>query len=1554
MSRGAREGNNALIKDLDGVSSSNSLAEKMMMWNTPIAIVNIIYDAGKATKESLANAAVFAVRYGHWELAEYFLYKEEKSGGLLGLISHFHHEALLPDGQKKWQQPPKSVSVLKRGPRGMTPLHCASANPDLGPLKVLFKISPDLNVADDDRYKLVHYAAGAESLAPLKFLVEKGASLDDANTHGWTPMFVAARAGRAKNVEYILATLKAKGLDDDEMLEKIGPGGVNRQDCFQWTALHYAADLGFLDVVKVLVEGGADVEKPLNIDNEKRTPLMLAAGKGHLDVVEYLSQTAKMSAGDRLKRTALTHAVMNGATNVAGFFLNKGLAPDKADSSGNTNLHYACAYGWYYCVKTLVDAGADVNVANEWKLTPVTVAMLKGHHGISKYLSTLPGVDLNVKDDLGQTVLLSMLAKISTSNPLTRDFVDEIKDMVENRGADPKVVDNDGKNALHIICSYNPVPNRGSFSYGMSVNDIKKLYEDLPKQKMLLQELVSFLVTKTNGSLDTDSSGYLPIDYAIQCYEDPLMRKNYEVLLALLDNMQKEVAANPDKKVDFTVENQHVTSSTLRRLVEGISVLGVKSEIEVYRKLKDVFQTLDGRGGLEPELTTMLEPTNRYSTNESTLVYKLCETYSKVSWIVDSSPANVALTVDPDLVFDDNGRLEGMADIMDTFRSLIFEFIDDLKPVLVFNYFWQRRRPDGETEDDFVSSQSVLMPLANVNWERTKDSNAEPFGVFKAMLKHTSNVEFLDNQKRTPIIGFIEAGKADVLKAFIDAGADVNCSYKQGSTYARRMVLQEDGTYTEKSDRSQINLSSSPLNTAIRKADLNLVKILLDAGADVKAPGPFTEDEDGIKYYNYTLFAAVNSCIANRNDKTRVEILSLLLKSGLDINVKDVFYNRGAAHIAADSASNKVDQNLDLEITLLRAGADVLGKDYLGRTPLHYCFAKIASNWFKQKSDPMEVCSMLVEAMDGKGVDDRDAFGCSPLHYAAYRGATVCSLLLLEHGATLDAVDNKGNTPLGYSVLGNHESCAIALLQKGAKLDIKINQNLTIEEAADADAEEMFDLQEFNFIPTHYNKTTTKALPQISLFQGIVQNNWLGVTYMVLKQLEGHGMSYAKAIEVALVMKMLQFAKTLIGRQVMLPKLKVTVSNGRTLIGCLAHECHPNTSPHVQVEILKMLVAVGVSPAATDTQSTSPIHSAALRHNLSLVKALLEETVDVDRSNNFDLTPLTAVFWNYETGHVMRECAKALIEKGADPNTEMPFKEFSYLQGGCVARDKSLKEFADMPSERFWLTPLILAVIHRDADMIELLVKSEKTDVNRKDPKGMTPLMHAVKTNDVQMVLRLLHKEGDVPRDPRSGKVSTMRKVMDMDADDLNTSGIRVNDEDANGFTALHHLVELSESSDEVRVTFDNEEMLELLLLIGADPAATTKDGKTALEMAEDAGAMAIVEHLSSVLERDARPAPAFSAPTVDDGMAWEDEFEYDVIEDAHKMLRILEEKADKKAKEKMDGSEIRNEENSKPRGCRAGKDAAVHGEHTVLLQRIDLSHGVYGCYNFYRMQVRS
>ena len=60
------------------------------------------------------------------------------------------------------------------------------------------------------------------------------------------------------------------------------------------------------------------------------TPLMLASANGDLSMVKLLiAKKAKVEKPDKYKRTALTHAVINGAANVASYLLSLGADPKK-------------------------------------------------------------------------------------------------------------------------------------------------------------------------------------------------------------------------------------------------------------------------------------------------------------------------------------------------------------------------------------------------------------------------------------------------------------------------------------------------------------------------------------------------------------------------------------------------------------------------------------------------------------------------------------------------------------------------------------------------------------------------------------------------------------------------------------------------------------------------------------------------------------------------------------------------------------------------------------------------------------------------------------------------------------------------------------------------------------------------------------------------------------------------------------------------------------------------------------------------------------------------
>ena len=201
----------------------------------------------------------------------------------------------------------------------------------------------------------------------------------------------------------------------------------------------------------------------------------------------------------------------------------------------------------------------------------------------------------------------------------------------------------------------------------------------------------------------------------------------------------------------------------------------------------------------------------------------------------------------------------------------------------------------------------------------------------------------------------------------------------------------------------------------------------------------------------------------------------------------------------------------------------------------------------------------------------------------------------------------------------------------------------------------------------------------------------------------------------------------------------------------------------VQVDILELLTAAGIAVTETDERLSSPLHLAAKGHNHVLMRALLaEDSGTAESINEFKMTPLAAAFWNYEKSSNMRKTVEELMKAGSDPNVLLPCKEFSYLQDGYVPKAKHERDFYWPESYPYSITPLILAVIHRDGAMMSDLLKQSKNpaDVNLADTNGMTPLMHAVKTNDTNIVLRLLNKEGGLPVDTATNETLPLDKIL--------------------------------------------------------------------------------------------------------------------------------------------------------------------------------------------------
>nr|XP_043632103.1 potassium channel SKOR-like [Erigeron canadensis] len=176
-----------------------------------------------------------------------------------------------------------------------------------------------------------------------------------------------------------------------------------------------SAHNGDLAQLKSLIRAGAD---PNKTDYDGRSPLHLAASKGHESIAFFLIQNgADVNISDKFGNTPLLEAIKNGHENIASLIgkeggllniqdpgsflcsyvakgdldfirriLSYGIDPNSKDYDFRTPLHVATSQGIYLIAKLLVEAGASVLLRDRWGNTPIDEARVSGNKILIKLL----------------------------------------------------------------------------------------------------------------------------------------------------------------------------------------------------------------------------------------------------------------------------------------------------------------------------------------------------------------------------------------------------------------------------------------------------------------------------------------------------------------------------------------------------------------------------------------------------------------------------------------------------------------------------------------------------------------------------------------------------------------------------------------------------------------------------------------------------------------------------------------------------------------------------------------------------------------------------------------------------------------------------------------------------------------------------------------------------------------------------------------------------------------------------------------------------------------
>ena len=168
--------------------------------------------------------------------------------------------------------------------------------------------------------------------------------------------------------------------------------------------IHSAAQMGDLATVRELLAKDAWLANAR--DASGNSPLQWAARGGHLEVVRCLVEKgADVRAVDARSETALHEAAAADRGDVVDFLVEHGAPIDQADYRKHTSLHLAAMAGATEAVKALVGHGAALEVRDEQGRTPLVVgARERGGPEVARLLLAA-GADVRARDDDGNDAL---------------------------------------------------------------------------------------------------------------------------------------------------------------------------------------------------------------------------------------------------------------------------------------------------------------------------------------------------------------------------------------------------------------------------------------------------------------------------------------------------------------------------------------------------------------------------------------------------------------------------------------------------------------------------------------------------------------------------------------------------------------------------------------------------------------------------------------------------------------------------------------------------------------------------------------------------------------------------------------------------------------------------------------------------------------------------------------------------------------------------------------------------------------------------------------------
>lgn len=226
-------------------------------------------------------------------------------------------------------------------------------------------------------------------------------NVDKIDEDGWSPLMYASWDGDLEKASALI-----NNGADVNLAEKSGS-----------TPLHLAVIQGHFDLVKKLIESGANASLNKN-SNDNKSPLYLAAENGYIDIFSYLIDIGSeldIEQSDKMNDYTMLHAAVHrGKFDMVKHLLDLGFDPNSRNLDGQTPIMLIFGIidttpeDLINMINILINGGANLNLIDSKGVSPLLLAYYEGKEEVIDYI-VQQGVEGEIKTKADAKEALKLL-----------------------------------------------------------------------------------------------------------------------------------------------------------------------------------------------------------------------------------------------------------------------------------------------------------------------------------------------------------------------------------------------------------------------------------------------------------------------------------------------------------------------------------------------------------------------------------------------------------------------------------------------------------------------------------------------------------------------------------------------------------------------------------------------------------------------------------------------------------------------------------------------------------------------------------------------------------------------------------------------------------------------------------------------------------------------------------------------------------------------------------------------------------------------------------------